>query len=392
MTLTLEDIGRMAGVSRSTVSRVINGDDNVRPEVRQRVHDVVRRTGYAPNAAARSLASSRTGVIGLVIPSRVHDLFEDPYFARLIQGISTASNAAGITLSLFLFQSEHEERELYPRVVESGFIDGLIITATRMGDPLLAHLLDSGMPLVVVGRPDTDGVSYVDVDNVGGGRAVASHLWDLGHRRIALLAAPSNTTAGLDRSQGFVDGLADAGGVLDPALRVEGDFSEASGYRGMQRLLPLHPEAVFVASDTMARGALRALREQGLDVPADIAVVGFDDISRGMAETWLTTVRQPVADSGGHAVRLLNELIRNKDAVARSEIMPVELVVRGSSDPSRTRRGSGSGTVVPAGRTARSPRDAQRPRTAHGPSPSDQATNDDSPVTTTRPGNRGTPT
>jgi DNA-binding LacI/PurR family transcriptional regulator len=122
--LKLEDIGRMAGVSRATVSRVVNGEQNVRPEVRARVEDVIRRTGYTPNAAARSLVSKRTGVIGLVIPSRVHNLFEDPYFALLIQGVTLASNRAGTTLSLFLFQSEAEERELYPRVVESGFLDG----------------------------------------------------------------------------------------------------------------------------------------------------------------------------------------------------------------------------------------------------------------------------
>ena len=336
MALTLEDIGRMAGVSRSTVSRVINGDDNVRPEVRRRVNEVVRRTGYSPNAAARSLASSRTGVIGLVVPSRVHDLFEDPYFPRLIQGISAASNATGSTLSLFLFQSEQEEHDLYPRVVESGLVDGIIITATRMADPLLTRMLDSRMPLVMVGRPDIENVSYVDVDNVGGARAVAEHLWGLGHRRLALLAAPSNTAAGIDRSRGFIDGLVDAGGVLDPELQFEGDFTEASGYRGMQTLLPHRPEAVFVASDTMARGALRALREHGLEVPDDIALVGFDDLSTGSSDKWLTTVRQPVAESGRRAVQLLHELIQSDDDSPRTEVLPVELIVRESSTRWRT--------------------------------------------------------
>ena len=149
--LTLEDIGRLAGVSRSTVSRVINDQASVRPDVRARVQEVITRTGYSPNVAARSLVSGRSGVIGLVIPSRVHSLFEDPYFPRLIQGISAASNQSGNTLSLFLFQNEEEESEIYPRVVTSGVLDGLIITATRMADPLLARMAGGEIPIVMVG-------------------------------------------------------------------------------------------------------------------------------------------------------------------------------------------------------------------------------------------------
>ena len=205
--LTLEDIGRIAGVSRSTVSRVINEKSNVNPAVRERVLAVIERTGYSPNVLARSLVSGRTGVIGLVIPSRVHSLFEDPYFARLIQGISSASNKAGNTLSLFIFQNEEEEAALYPRVVKSGVLDGLILTATRMADPLLARMAVGEIPLVVVGRPDVDGVSYVDADNRGGAARAATHLADLGHERIGLIGAPTTTTAGLDRLSGFVEGF-----------------------------------------------------------------------------------------------------------------------------------------------------------------------------------------
>jgi LacI family transcriptional regulator len=331
MKLTLEDIGRLAGVSRSTVSRVINDQASVKPDVRERVQDVIRRTGYSPNVAARSLASNRTGVIGLVIPSRVHDLFEDPYFARLIQGITAASNQAGTTLSLFLFQSEEEERELYPRVVAAGLVDGLILTATRMGDPLLARMAVGDIPLVMVGRPDVDGVSYVDVDNRGGSRSVAFHFHELGYRRIGLLGAPVSTTAGLDRLDGFVEGLADCGLALDPELRVDGDFSEASGYESMRALIPHRPEAVFVASDTMAMGALRALREAGVAVPDDVALVGFDGLTASESSTPpLTTVRQPVAATGARAVHMLNDLVRGAAAPPISDVAPVELVVRAS--------------------------------------------------------------
>jgi LacI family transcriptional regulator len=336
MKLTLEDIGRLAGVSRSTVSRVINDKGSVSPDVRDRVREVILRTGYSPNFAARSLVSNRTGVIGLVIPSRVHTLFEDPYFGRLTQGISSASNRAGTTLSLFLFQSDEEERELYPRVVAPGFLDGVIITATRMGDQLLPKLVDSNVPVVMVGRPDVPGVSYVDADNVGGARQVAAHLCSLGYRRIGLLGAPESTTAGLDRLNGFVEGLEDCGLSLEPDLRVDGDFTQRGGYKAMQRLISSKPEAVFVASDTMAVGALRALREAGIRVPDDVAIVGFDGLrSSEQTSPPLTTVRQPVEETGAEAVTMLLELVERPSGEVVSRIMPVELVVRESCGAAR---------------------------------------------------------
>lgn len=341
MSLTLEDIGRLAGVSRSTVSRVINDQPSVSEDVRARVQEVINRTGYAPNVAARSLVSGRSGVIGLVIPSRVHAIFEDPYFSRLIQGISAASNQSGNMLSLFLFQNEEEESQLYPRVIRRGYLDGLIITATRMGDPLLASAAGGEIPIVMVGRPDVSGVSYVDADNKGGALRVAIHLCGLGYQRIGLVGAPVSTTAGLDRLNGFVEGLATCGMALHPSLRVDGDFTEAGGYEAMKQLIAERPDAVFAASDTMAIGAIRALREHGLRVPDDVAVVGFD----GMATSEksipaLTTIRQPVAETGARAVQILNDLVSGAVTPPVVEIMPVELVVRDSCGATRAAAGA----------------------------------------------------
>lgn len=341
MNLTLEDIGRMAGVSRSTVSRVLNEQASVSPEVRARVQEVIRRTGYTPNVAARSLVSGRSGVIGLVIPSRVHNIFEDPYFARLIQGISAASNQSGNTLSLFLFQTEEEESELYPRVVTSGFLDGLIVTATRMGDPLMARMATREVPVVMVGRPDVEGVSYVDVDNRGGAMQAAIHLCNLGYDRIGLLGAPVSTPAGLDRLNGFVEGLAMCGKGLHPSLRVDGEFSEASGYQAMKELLPHAPDAVFAASDAMAVGALRAVREAGLTVPRDVALMGFDGLPASENSVpALTTIRQPVTETGRRAVSLLNDLVSGVATEPIVEVMPVELVVRDSCGAMRAVAGA----------------------------------------------------
>ncbi len=332
MTLTLEDIGRLAGVSRSTVSRVINSQESVSSDVRDRVMEVIDRTGYVPNAAARSLVSGKSGVIGLVIPSRVHSLFEDPYFSRLIQGISSATNRAGITLSLFLFQTDDEDASLYPRVVTSGFLDGLIITATRTEDPLLQRLVGSPLPIVMIGRPDVGGISYVDVDNQRGGLEAARHLTSLGHRRIGVISAPDTTTAGVDRLAGFVDGLAESGVALPPELREHGDFTEESGFMAMNKLVEQKPEAVFVASDTMASGALRALQELRIRVPDDISVIGFDGLPHSESSIpKLTTIRQPVRRTAAAAVDLLNRLIDGDASVPTSEIMPIELIIREST-------------------------------------------------------------
>ena len=335
---TLEDIGRLAGVSRSTVSRVVNDQDSVSPEVRQRVQSVIAQTGFIPNVAARSLASNRSGVIGLVIPSRVHALFQDPYFGRLIQGISAASNDAGQTLSLFLFQTESEEERLYPRVVSSGLVDGVILTASRMGDPLMESLMDSTMPFVVIGRPDVpDRVSYVDADNVDGARQAARHLCGLGHTRIGYVGAPLSTSAGVDRLEGFREGLAACGAELDPDLRADGLFSEQSGYEAMHKIYKNRPEAVFVASDTMAMGVLRALRELGASVPQDICLVSFDGLPSAETSTpALTTVSQPITQTGVRAVELLLGLVRGDLAGPVAEVMPTKLMVRDSCGANTT--------------------------------------------------------
>ncbi len=228
-------------------------------------------------------------------------------------------------------------------MVASGFVDGVIITATRMGDPLLARMAVGAMPLVMVGRPDIDGVSYVDVDNAGGARMVVRHLVGLGHRRIGLVGAPENTTAGLDRLNGFLDGLSEAGLALDAELRRDGNYSESSGFRAMSALIPHRPDAVFAASDTMARGALRAVREANLRVPDDIAVVGFDGLSASAnTSPSLTTVRQPVEATAARAVRMLLDLVDGVTTAPTSEIMSVELLTRESCGAGIRSAGSGA--------------------------------------------------
>jgi LacI family transcriptional regulator len=334
--LTILDVARLAGVSRSTVSRVMNGKDDVRTEVRARVLQVIDETGYRPSATARSLVSRRTGVLGLVIPWRVSQLLEDPYFVRLIRGVSRASNAAGTTLSLFLFETEEEEGELYRRVVAPRLVDGLMLVALRKDDPLLDEVANSGLPIVSLGRViHRDDVSWVDVENFEGSRRAVQHLVGLGHTRIAAIAPPQQTIAGIDRYDGFTKGMREAG--LDPELVEFADWSGDGGYAAMRKLLHHQPTAVFVASDTMAIGALHAIHDSGLSVPDDVAVVGFDDLPASeRSSPPLTTLRQPISRIGETLIKILLDQIDTETPEPVRKLIPTELIIRESSSSSPT--------------------------------------------------------
>lgn len=330
--LTLEKIAELAGVSRSTVSRVVNNHVSVKPEVRRRVLRVIEETGYRPDPAARSLAGQRSGIIGLVIPRTVQFLFTDPYYPRLMQGIAQACNNNDYTLSLFLFHTADEEQKLVARILNNQLVDGVIISASPIDDPLIPQLIENEVPFVMIGRPtDPCGVSFVDVDNTGGAYSAVSYLIRLRYERIATITGPLNTTVGLGRRQGYLNALNDRGLEAPEALIVEGDFTESGGYMAMRRLLPQRPEAVFVASDTMALGAMRALRGAGLVVPDDVAVVGFDDLpSSVVADPPLTTVRQPIRRVGAQAVDTLLDILANGLLPPRQVIMGTQLVIRSS--------------------------------------------------------------
>ena len=335
--LTLEDIARQAGVSRSTVSRVVNGHPNVRADVRQRVLEVVQETGYHPNAAARTLASQRSRTIGLVLPRTVSSFFADPYFPHLTQGIAQACNQSDYTLGLFLVGSDEDEEKAFPRLSRRGYLDGVLVQTGQVGDQLIERLIHSEMPLVIIGRPfHSDGVSFIDVDNLDAARNAVGHLVRLGYQRIATITGPANNTTGIDRREGYLRALVERGRTVEEALMAEGDFSEASGYYAMKRLLPAKPDAVFAASDVMAFGGMRAIREAGLRIPEEIALVGFDDLPQASrSEPPLTTVRQQVVQFGMSAVEVLIDVIDNGVTPPRRIVMATELIVRDSCGAQR---------------------------------------------------------
>lgn len=337
--LTLEDIAKQSGVSRSTVSRVVNNHPNVSEDVRKRVKEVINKTGYQPHAAARTLASQRSWMLGLVLPRSVSSFFADPYFPRLTQGIAQACNQYNYTLGLFLISTKEDEEAIFPRVSRKGLLDGILLQSDQLGDQLTNQIIQSKIPLVIIGRPFYNkNVSYIDVDNVNGAFTAVSHLIRLGYQRIGTITGVSTRTVSVDRKEGYIKALTERGRNIDESLIVEGDFTEAGGYYAMQQLLPNKPDAVFAASDIMAIGAMRAIREAGLRVPEDIALVGFDDLPLAtMPEPRLTTIRQPVYQFGVKAVEILLDLIENGIEPPRRIIMDTELIIRNSCGASRNR-------------------------------------------------------
>lgn len=329
--LTLEEIGKIAGVSRATVSRVINNHPNIRPEVRERVKKVIAETGYQPNLAARSLASNESKMLGLIMPSVLQSAFTDPYYPRLIQGISKACNENDYTVSLFLFQTQEEEQRVMKRIVGNGMIDGLIVTADTLEHPFVPTILEYNIPFVQVGRPrekDARNISFVDVDNDAGAYLATLHLIQQGYKRIAQIAT-SHNTAGIDRDTGYRRALSERGFAIDEDLIAYGDFSETSGYERMKELISQKPDAVFVQSDAMTVGALKALREENICVPDDIAVVSFDDLPMAaLSDPPLTTIRQHIQRVGALAVETLIDIIKTSPEPTRHIVLPVELVIR----------------------------------------------------------------
>jgi len=335
--LTLEEIARLSGVSRSTVSRVINQQPNVSQDVRKRVLEVIQETGYQPNLAARTLASNRSFMIGLLLPRSVSSFFADPYFPRLTQGVAQACNQYDYTLGLFLIGSKEDEEKIFPRVSRKGMLDGILIQSGQIGDQLIDRLADSNLPVVVIGRPFQSGdVSFIDVDNISGAYNAVSHLIRLGYKRIGTITGLPGSAETMDRVEGYQKALRERGRNVEQELIAEGDFTEAGGYYAMQQLLPAKPDAVFAASDLMAIGAMRSVREAGLNIPEDVAFVGFDDVAIATyADPHLTTIRQPIVRFGVNAVEILIDLIENGIKPARRIMMDTELIIRDSCGASR---------------------------------------------------------
>ncbi|MDG9715933.1 LacI family DNA-binding transcriptional regulator [Streptomyces sp. DH24] len=337
---TLEAVAARAGVSRATVSRVVNGAAGVRESLVERVRRAVEELGYVPNQAARSLVTRRHDAVAVVIAEPEARVFADPYFAHQLRGISKELTAQDNQLVLLLTEGRDDHARV-ARYLSGGHVDGALVFSLHLDDPLPGLIQSAGIPTVFGGRPGWSdgrgGVAYVDSDNRGGAREAVRHLVGLGRGRVAHITGPLDQTSAVDRLDGFRDVMVDA----DPRLVAEADFTAAGGERAMRELLDRCPDldAVFAANDLTAAGALRVLREHGRRVPDDVAVIGFDDMLAVAEQTEpaLTTVRQDIEEMGRLMARLLlRGLDRDESAgtvggAPSSVILPTTLVRRASA-------------------------------------------------------------
>jgi LacI family transcriptional regulator len=304
-------------------------------ETRQRVYHAARELNYHPDATARRMVTGRTRVIGFVLRQTPDQVLADHLLPQMLGGVSRAAAAQGFHV-LFEPIPPEDSAGAYSRLIRERHVDGLILSGPRVDDTEVLKIHAEGAFIVLQGQLPGSHIPFVDVDNVGGANLAVQHLIGLGHRRIGLITnAPPAYTASADRLSGYCEALLAAGIPFDQSLIRYGDFTPHSGQAAMDSLLSLspRPSAVFVASDVVALGALRAVRQRGLSIPGDLALVGFDDIPLAeFVNPALTTVRIPVGGLGWGAADLLMRLIDGEEEIRTpAVILETELVVRESS-------------------------------------------------------------
>jgi DNA-binding LacI/PurR family transcriptional regulator len=328
---TLEQVAALAGVSRATVSRVVNGSPKVLPDTVAAVERAIGELGYIPNRAARALVTRRTDSVALVVPEPDSRVFSDPFFAGILRGVSMTLAPTSSQLVLLIEPAEGDDQRLL-RYLRGGHVDGAIIVSHHGRDNVLQELAHLPLPIVFSARPlgVEVPVASVDVDNVAGARTAVEYLLSKGRRKIGTIAGPLDMTAGLDRLTGYQEVAAEAG---MPEAVAYGDFTADGGEQAAVKLFAGYPDldGLFVASDLMATAALRVLSELGRRVPEDVAVVGFDDSVMATTTTpKLTTVRQPIETLGARLAEIILAKIGGADLTS-PEIFSTELIIRGSA-------------------------------------------------------------
>ena len=336
--MNIYEIAKKAGVSRSTVSRVLNGEGYVSEESRKKVTQVIEAENYVPNPAARALVTKHNRIIGIVIPDnlkKILDTENSHYYSTLLQGITEEAHLRNYATLLWVGHDSEEEGEYYRRILKNHLMDGLLLVASVSSESkLIEQLVANKKPWVQIGRPmyDSQSVSYVSVDNVKASEQAVKHLLFSGRRRIGTITGAMDNVDSQDRVLGYTQALNSMGIQADPNLIVKGGFSRDWGYTGMKVLLQQQVDAVFAASDLIAIGALQAIQDSGLRVPEDIAIVGFDDLPIAtQSKPTLTTIRQPIAEKAAQATSILLNLIEQRMEGPVQMLLPTQLIIRESS-------------------------------------------------------------
>jgi DNA-binding LacI/PurR family transcriptional regulator len=332
---TLKDVARLAGVSPATASMALSDNPRVSEVTKTAVRDAAARLGYVPHAAGRALRSQRVGAIAVVLPHSSEHVFSHPTLTALLEGV--VSVAAGNDLSTLLStsRSEQDEASAYRRFMQGRQADGLIVASASVADANVIELARSAYPLVVVGRlPHLPHVTTVCLDDRRGGEVATRHLMQVHRaRRIVHVSGPLGHQSAQDKLAGYRAALVAGAIAPDPALEVEGDYSDGGGYEAVEKLLRRNTpfEAVFAANDQMALGAADALRAHGLAVPSDVRLVGYDDILLARyASPALTSVQGDMAAVGALAATRLLGLMDGEPAPESVTFLPTDLVVRRS--------------------------------------------------------------
>lgn len=338
MATTLKDIAREAGISVTTASRALGGYDDVSPATRARVEAIADQLGYIPNLTAQRLQKQRTDTLGFIMPT-YGPRFSDPFFSEFIAGIGNEAALHNYDLLVSTHAPDSDdERVAYRRAVQRSWVDGLIVVRTRENDSRIQLLTEKNFPFVAFGRIESEQeFPYVDEDGREGMRLIVQHLIDLGHRRIAFITPSAGLMFGRYRLQGYHETMTANGLPTDPAWIVEGDMTQHGGATAVNSLLTLDPmpTAVIGGNDLMAMGAITRIRQEGLRVGQDIAVVGFDDIPLAeFTQPPLTTIRQPIYDIGRKTCAMLIDLINGRLSQSTHELLIPSLVIRESSGQS----------------------------------------------------------
>ncbi len=326
---TLEDVARVAGVSRATVSRVVNGASLVAPQTNQAVQRAIKKLGYHPNRAARALVTRRTGAIAVIVPEADERVFSDPFFPQAYHGALQGFHDSDAQVVLAMAQPGDNANRMV-RYLESGHVDGAIIVSHH-GPALAQALARTPQPVVFVGDPETPGMYYVDVDQVTAAATATTHLLNAGARRIGTITGPLDMAAAVQRLRGFDQAMAEAG--LDASMRESGDFTTIGGRDAAARLLATAPDldGLFVANDLMAAGAIRVLKDAGRRIPEDVKIVGFDNSSVALhTNPPLTTMTNPASELARIAAEMLIALLSG-DQPASPVILTSALIERGTT-------------------------------------------------------------